>query len=370
MANTLLTMKNIAREALPILANNLLMPNLIHQDYSEDFVGKGDTIQIKKPPIFTANDFDSEISVQDAAFDGVDVTMDKLADVSVEITSKELALSMDDFVAQVMEPMAVALAEKINGEGLALAKDIPYYSGVAGTTPDDLDDFSALRKGLNNNNAPLTNRRAVWDVDADANFTQLASLVKVSDSGTSDALREGEVGRVFGMDNYYSQHVYDHVAGTATSATSPKVNGAVTAGSTAMAIDATTMTGGLVKGDLMTIDGVTYVVTADSADAASNAIASISFYPAAPTGGIADNKAIVFVTDSVRNMGFHKNAFAFVTRALPMPSDAQGYVVSFNGITLRVVRSYDISSKKEIMSMDVLYGFKTVYPELAQIRLG
>lgn len=371
MANTLLTMKNIAREALPILANNLLMPNLIHQDYSEDFVGQGDTIQIKKPPIFTASDFDSTITVQDAAFEGIDVTMDKLADVSVEITSKELALSMEDFVAQVMEPMAVALAEKINREGLELAKDVPYFTGTAGLTPDDLDDFSDIRKGLNNNGAPLTNRRAVWDVDADANFTQLASLVKVAESGSMQALREGEVGRVFGMDNYYSQHIYEHTAGTAAGTTSPKVNGVVAAGAYTMGIDAAAMTGSLNKGDLMTIAGNTYVVTEDTADASANAIAVVKFYPAAPEGGIADNAAITFVaTDSVRNMGFHKNAFAFVTRALPLPSDAQGYVVSFNGITLRVVRSYDISTKKEIMSMDVLYGFKTVYPELAQIRLG
>lgn len=129
--------------------------------------------------------------------------------------------------------------------------------------------------------------------------------------------------------------------------------------------------GSLNKGDLMTIAGNTYVVTEDTLDASGNAIAGVKFYPAAPEAGIADNAAITFVTaDSVRNMGFHKNAFAFVTRALPLPSDAQGYVVSFNGITLRVVRSYDISTKKEIMSMDVLYGFKTVYPELAQVRLG
>ncbi|MEX1376506.1 MAG: P22 phage major capsid protein family protein [Eubacteriales bacterium] len=371
MANTLLTMKNIAREALPILQNNLLMPNLIHQDYSEEFVGQGDTIQIKKPAIFTANDFESTIDVQEAAIGGVDVKIDKLADVSVEITSKELALSMEDFASQVMEPMAVALAEKINKEGLELAKDIPYFSGTAGVTPDDLDDFSDIRKGLNNNKAPLTNRRAVWDVDADAKFTQLASLVKVSDSGTSQALREGEVGRVFGMDNYYSQHVYEHEAGEAAGATSPKVNGAVAAGAYTMAIDASAMTGGLKKGDLMTIAGNNYVVTEDTEDAATNAISSVKFYPAAPEGGIADNAEITFVTgNSVRNMGFHKNAFAFVTRALPLPSDAQGYVVSFNGITLRVVRSYDISTKKEIMSMDVLYGFKTVYPELAQVRLG
>lgn len=112
MANTYLTMKNIAREALPILVNNLVFPNLVHQDYSNDFVGMGDTIQVKKPPIYTAKDFDGTIDVQDATFGSVDVKMDKIADVSLEVTSKELALTMPQFCEQVIEPMAAAIAEK------------------------------------------------------------------------------------------------------------------------------------------------------------------------------------------------------------------------------------------------------------------
>ena len=79
MSNTFLTMKNIAREALPVLVNNLVFPNLVHQDYSADFVGKGDTIQIEKPPVYEANDFSGTISVQDTQLSNIDVTMDKLA---------------------------------------------------------------------------------------------------------------------------------------------------------------------------------------------------------------------------------------------------------------------------------------------------
>ena len=45
-------------------------------------------------------------------------------------------------------------------------------------------------------------------------------------------------------------------------------------------------------------------------------------------------------------------------------------MTSYNGISLRVVRGYDIRYKKEILSMDVLYAFKTVYPELAVRYLG
>ncbi len=374
MANSFLTMKNIAREALPVLANNLVFPNLIHQDYSSDFVGKGETIQIEKPPVYEANDFTGSITIQDTNMASVDVTMDRLADVSVEVSSKDLSLSVPDFVDKVSGPMAVALAEKINAEGLQLVRDIPYFSGVAGTTPSELTDFSAIRKGLNNKKAPSADRSAVWDVDADTKFTEINNLIRLSESGEAKALREGEIGKIYGLSNYYSQDVYTHAAGDATAASDPKVNGAVAEGVTAMAIDASAMNGALKKGDLMTIAGTTYVVAADTAEASGNAIASVTFYPAAPAGGIADDADIVFADSSaggsVRNVGFHKNAFCFVTRALALPSDADGYVTSYNGITLRVVRSYDITSKKEIMSMDVLYGFKTIYPELAHVRLG
>lgn len=374
MPNTLLTVKEIAREALPILVNQLVFPALVYQDYSADFKGRGDTVTIKVPPAYTANEFDGEIDIQAANYGSVDVSMDKLADVSVEVTSKDLALKMADFLKQQVEPMSIALAEKINADGLALAKDIPYFSGTAGTTPDAVDDIMSIRQGLNARKVLSTKRRAIWDVEADAKLTLNDKLIKQNESGSTDALREGTIGRVLGIDNYFSQAVYVHTAGGATAATAPKANGDVEAGATTMAIDATAMTGKLLKGDLFTIGTKTYVVTADTANASANAIAAVSFYPAAPAGGIANDTSIVFAEatagGSVRNIGFNERAFAFVTRSLPLPEGANGYTVSYNGITLRVVIAYDISTKKQIMSMDVLYGLKTIYPELAEAVLG
>ena len=72
------------------------------------------------------------------------------------------------------------------------------------------------------------------------------------------------------------------------------------------------------------------------------------------------------------NLAFHPLAFAYVTRPLLNP-DGQGvssYVTSYNGISLRVTKGYDQKYKRSIYSMDVLYGFKTVYPELAVRALG
>ena len=63
-------------------------------------------------------------------------------------------------------------------------------------------------------------------------------------------------------------------------------------------------------------------------------------------------------------------AFAYVTRPLVKPSGVDSYVTSFNGLSLRVVKGYDMKYKKEKLSMDVLYGYKTVYPELAVRVMG
>ena len=70
------------------------------------------------------------------------------------------------------------------------------------------------------------------------------------------------------------------------------------------------------------------------------------------------------------NLGFHPSAFAFVTRPLVKPSGVESYVTSYNGVSLRVVKGYNMTYKKEMLSMDVLYGYKTMYPELAVRYLG
>jgi hypothetical protein len=370
MANEFITVKEIARQILPRLIENLVFPNLIHKDFSDEYVtGKGATIQVKKPVILTAKDFNESegTSTQDVKEESVDVTLDKLATVDVEFGAIQRATNVDDLNRLFLEPAAVALAEKINSDGLFLYKDIPYAVGTAGTTPSKLTDLANVRKILNTNKVPVAGRVAVWDPEADANFTTIDAIVNAEKSGSTAALREGSIGRVFGLDNYMAQGVKQHTTGI-TKATDVKVNGKVTAGATSIAIDGTALTGKLVKGDILTIKKNNYVVVEDTADASTNAIASVKVYPALPE--IADDTVVTLVSGHTANLAFNPMAFAFVTRPLVAPAGVESYVTSYNGITLRVVRGYDMKYKKEMLSMDVLYGYKTMYPELATRVLG
>ena len=215
MANTFVTLKTIARQALPVLIDNLVMPNLIHRDFSEEFHDVGDTVQVRKPVVFTAEDFDAEAGVnwQDMREEGVDVTLDHIATVDARASAIESATGIADLNRVFIEPAAAALAEKINRDGLKLYADVHSFVGSAGVTPAGLAELSDARRMLNMNRAPMSGRCAVWDTEADAKLAQLPAIVNAEKSGSVEALREGSLGRVYGMENYMSQGVCKHVSG-------------------------------------------------------------------------------------------------------------------------------------------------------------
>ena len=375
MANSFVTTKNIARQTLMRLVENLVFPNLMYKDYSNDFAKMGDTIRVRKPVVLEAQDFTtgSSVTSQDVKEDTIDVTLDKIATVDVKFEAIQMALNVDDLNRLVIEPAAVALAEKINSAGANLYLDmISNHAGTAGTTPDGLDDFAAIRLFLNQQKVPLANRVAVWDPAADSKFTQIANIVKVNESGTQTALREGNIGKIYGLDNYMSQVIKTHETGI-TGKTSVALNGATTKGtSTTLSIDGTLLTGKLLKGDILTIgtgaSAVIYTVSEDSSTAASNAITGIKVNETIQTHS--DDTTIAITDSYVANMAFHRDALAFVTRPLIAPKGVESYTTSYNGLSLRVVRGYDMEYKREKMSIDILYAYKNVYPEMAMVYLG
>ena len=368
MANTFVTLQTIARQALPRLIDNLAFPNLVHRDFSNDFGSLGDTIQVRKPVVLTASEFDESqgIQPQDMSEGTVQVKLDKLATVDAQASAIETAVNIDDLNRLFIEPAAVALAEKINADGLKLYADV---ANAVDASQHDLAALAAARLALNKAKVPVAGRVAVWDPEAEAAFTQIPAILNAEKSGSTAALREGSIGRVFGMEHYMSQAVCRHETGI-TAAEGVKVGAAVSEGATQLKVSGTTLTGKLVKGDVLIIGGKGYVVTEDTAAAASNSIATVKVYPALPA--LAANAEITLGGSHAANLAFNPMAFAYVTRPLYNP-DGEGvasYVSSYNGISLRVTKGYDQTHKRSVYSMDVLYGYKAIYPELAVRCMG
>lgn len=382
MANSFLTSKEIARQALPILQDQLVFPALVNPNYSQVYAKKGDTIQVERPAVFIADEFGTSINLQDINPFPVLVKMDKIADVSVEVTAKQMALEMEDFNRQVLAPAVVAIAEKVNTDGLGLYTWVPNYEGLSGVTPDALQDIANARKALNNAKAPMMDRYAVWNPDADSKLSIVDAIVNAEKSGSTAALREGAIGRVQGINNYMSQAVKTHTAGAYTAlddvtATVDITNNTVdtlsgfTYSSALLESAAGASTAKLLKGDLLKIGTKQYTVIEESAAAIAGDV-TVKLFPALTADITAE--AVTFPDLSagghVANLAFNRNAFGFVTRPLEPAIGVDSTVTSFGGLTMRVTMGYDMDTKKQIMSIDLLYGYAPLYPELAARILG
>lgn len=217
MANTFLTPDIIAREALMVLRNNAVMANLVHRDYSNEFVdGVGDTITIRKPAKFEAKEYNgSTIDVQNATEEGVAVKMDKHLDVSFAVSSKDMTMNIKDFSEQLLVPAMQAFNDKIDKYLIALAEtDVTQRvdSASGDITPDKIID---ARKFLVDAAAPNSDRRFVVGSQAEADLLKNPLFVeadKVGDEGT--ALREASLGRKFGMDFFTDQNIAKTTSGS------------------------------------------------------------------------------------------------------------------------------------------------------------
>ena len=345
------------------------------RDLDSTFAQKGDTIQVRKPAAFTAVEFDGDLTGEYQAISetAVEVQLSKIATVDVEVTSKELTLEIPQFNEQVVMPAMAALAQKIDADLTGLYADIPYYYGTSGTTPDELADISGSRKILNENKVPMQMRKMVIDPEADAAFNVLDVFAKVDASGTTEGLREASLGRKLGFDLYMDQNVKTHTAGTFTAVATPLTDGVTAAGATSIVMDGGSGTETILAGDVFTIGTQQYVATAN-ATAASGEV-TVPVYPAVPAE-IADGTAVVFPDKTAlahtANLAFHQNAFTLVSRPLlPPMGGADSYSTSIgNGVNIRVTMDYNMDKKMNVISFDVLYGVKTLYPELATRLLG
>lgn len=374
MANTFLTAHEIAMESIARLNNNLVFANLVHRDFEKEFQNKGDKVQIRKPATLVAKDFSNETEVQDITENNVDVKLDKIADVTVEVSSKQLTLNIQDFGTQVVEPAMTAIAQKIDSDLAGLYADIPYAYGTAGTTPATLADIANVGKVLNSNKAPLSGRNLVIDPEAQAKLVVLDAIAGADKSGSTDAFRESNLGRVLGFNTFMNQNIKTHTKGTMDK-TVGNLDVTAAKGATSITVEddgvSGAVTGTLKKGDIITIEDTAgqYVCTADGVLNTETGKMTVAIYPAleeACTG-----KKVTVTGSHIANLGFHRNAFSLVCRPQELPlGGANGYIVNYNGLYIRVVMGYTMAKKINEISFDILYGVKTLTPELACRLLG
>lgn len=364
MANTFLTPTNIAEMGLLALENNLVFANLVYRGHDKEFRKAGDTIKVRKPATFTAIEFDGDLTgeFQNITEGSVDVKLDKIFTVPFEITQKQMSLDVKELSIQVIEPAARALAQAIDAMVAGLYLDIPYYMDVSGTPV--VGDISGVRKMLNVNKVPMELRRGVLCPDTEAKYNVLDAFLHAEKRGDTELVKQGSMGRLFGIDWFMSQNIKTHVIGTADLAGAVNNVSNYAAGATSIILDALG-TGTVNKGTIVSFVGNSgkYVVTAD-ATITTNA-ATIVIYPGL-NDAVLDNCVVNLHAIDKANLVFHPNAFCLATAPLVEPlGGAQAAVKQWKGLNLQVVFSFNHNTLTNVGTMSILCGAKTLQQELA-----
>jgi hypothetical protein len=397
--NSLLTIDMITRKSLEILENNLVITRNINRQYDDSFAVQGakigSTLRIRLPDRALVTD-GAALQVQDDNEQNTTLTVDTQKHIGINFTSAELTMQLDDFADRVLKPRVSQLASSIDADVANSFKNIFQSVGTPGTVPATSLVLLQAQQKLNEAAAVMSPRYATVNPAANAGLVEgMKGLFNPTDT-ISRQFKNGLMGTgVLGYEEInMSQSIKVHTTGTRTGTIT--VKGTVsTQGQSTITLNGTTGNT-LTVGDVFTIAGVfavnpqtrestgslqQFVVTAANTAAASeftdvaispaiytssNALATVNSFP--------QDTAVVTVigaanTQYPQNLIYHKDAITFATADLMMP---QGVDMAsrqvHNGISMRIVRQYDINNDRMPCRIDVLYGYSVIRPQMA-VRL-
>ena len=394
MSNSILTIDMITRKSLEILENNLVITRNVNRQYDDSFAVEGakigSTLRIRLPDRALVTD-GAALQVQDDNEQFTTLTVASQKHIGVNFTSAELTMQLDDFAERVLKPRISQLASSIDADVANAYKSIGNTVGTPGTTPSTSLVLLQAQQKLNENAAVMNPRYATVNPAANAGLVEgMKGLFNPTDT-ISKQFKNGMMGTgVLGYDEInMSQSIKQHTTGSRVATGNSVTTTVSSEGASSIAL--TIGSGLTVKaGDVFTIadcfavnpqtrestgslfqfvaladataSGTAIVVTVAPIYTAANALATVDSFPTA-------GKAVVFVgaasSQYAQNLVYHKDAITFATADLLLPQgvDMAARAVH-NGISLRVVRQYDINNDRMPCRIDVLYGFNTIRPQM------
>ena len=392
MPNSILTPTAVTRKALQILHQKLNFIGSINRTYDDSFAKSGakigDSLKIRLPNQYVVRT-GATLTTQDTTETSTTLQVATQKGVDITFSSSELTLSLDDFSDRILQPAMSVLAANMEADALSMALDVYNSVNNVGSAITFNKALSA-RKLLVDNLAPGNDRTLLLNTQDNLDMVDGLKGLFQDSTEISKQYREGIVGRTAGFGTIYENTLLaSQTTGTAATATTYTVNGAITVNGTAavtVAVGATTFK----KGDVFTVVGCNrvhpetkadtgvlqqFVVTADYGGGAG----SLAFSPAIYTStglqnvvaaGMPNGAALAKVgaasTVYKPSLAFHKDAFAFATADLIMPNGVDFAAREvYDGLSMRIVRQYNISSDTLPCRLDVLYGYKTIRAQLA-----
>ena len=399
MPNSLLTIDMITRKALEILENNLVLTRTVNRQYDDSFAVEGakigSTLRIRLPDRALVTD-GAALQVQDDNEQFTTLTVSSQKHIGVNFTSAELTMQLDDFAERVLKPRISQLASSIDADVANSYKSIFQSVGTPGTTPATSLVLLQAQQKLNESAAVMSPRYATVNPAANAGLVEGLKGLFNPVNTISRQFKNGLMGEgVLGLEEInMSQSIKQHTTGSRTGAhtvtTTVSTQGQATINITGTGSQT------IAAGDVFTIASVFAVnpqtrestgslqqfVVTEANTASGGAYTSVKISPAiytstnalATVDSFPQSSAVVTFLGSAstqypQNLVYHKDAISFATADLLLP---QGVDMAsrqvHNGISLRVVRQYDINNDRMPCRIDVLYGFNAIRPPMA-VRL-
>jgi len=352
----------------------------------------GSTLRIRLPDRALVTD-GAALQVQDDNEQYTTLAVSSQKHIGVNFTTAELTMQLDDFAERVLKPRISQLAASIDADVANSFRFIGNSVGTPGTTPATSLVLLQAQQKLNENAAVMSPRYATVNPAANAALIEGMKGLFNPVSAISKQFKNGMFGEgILGYDELnMSQSIKQFTTGSRTGTLT--MNAAVTTeGATTMVITGLGST--VIKaGDVFTVAdcyavnpqtrestgslfqfvaladvtaSTTATVTVAAMYSASHALATVDTLPQS-------GKTVTFLgspsTQYPQNLIYHKDAIAFATADLLMP---QGVDMAsrqvHNGISLRIVRQYDINNDRLPCRIDVLYGYSVIRPQMA-VRL-
>ena len=390
MANTLGAYDPIfyASEALNIIMNMYGMIQRVNHSYDRERKANklGQYVNIKRPGSFvtqaggtgTLDDIDSET---------IQVRLNNWREVKFGVTDQDYAYSGQALIDDHIAPAAYELGKYVNTQLALLAKDIPWFSPWTGTivASDVTSGMKVLKDAGGSISADVANIHMGLDTTVDAALQGLSEFNAANIAGnTNTALVDGKNPGRFGVGDFFLDQTFDSFTSGTVVSNGTDLLGALSANvaklATSMPLDSLAAgTETIAKGDTFIVAGSAqrYAVT-ELATIGTNAV-TVSISPPAQiayTSGDAvtfETKATAYADAYEPNLLFHRDAFALVMGQLPDAAiEGLGVQVAtavdpISGMSVRARKAYLDSSATVAVTLDLLFGGKTLNPNYAVV---
>lgn len=369
MANAFEQIDWIGAEALTHLEDSLVITGMCAKDKSADFNVKpngytvGDTVPFKTRPEFYVDEFTTTVSAQPIGESKRSMEIEKHFDVSVSLTAKEMALDFEGFSEQVVKPAVYEIANSV--DTYVATKILEGYGMyTSDTLCASAADLALARKAANAQQLGA-DRFAIVDDTLEATMLGATWFNQAQTRGGAgtDTLSSGLMGRVMGIDWYSSLNfptpASAFTAGTFIGVTNNTTGTLNLIGDTELTVDTVTALKTLVAGDHIQVAGCKRPFRCTEVSADTSAVVSITLTN--PINEIVpDNAAVTIIgaTTAYTTHGaiFDGQSLAVAMPMLDAPGDKISTTVSANGVSIRIVQGYTMSTKTHTMSLDCLVG--------------